>query len=332
VEDSVSDQAHPGKTKETEMADTNPQGSASMSVNEAAGAFLGLMEPKEAEQAAPETSEQEERVEASEPEEHETQEQEAAPEPQRFRVKAAGEEREVTFDELVDGYQKGLDYTKKNQFVAEQRKAVEADRIAIEEAKRLRDAYSQRLGLIEQFLEKQNEGEDLSALKDVDPLGFAVKVAERTERDKQLAMLRAEQQRIAQQQTAEQQALLQKHIHAEAQRLAEFIPEYGDEKKSNEVKQTIRSLAKEIGYSDWELAQAYDHRLVRALWMAAQLVALQKQRPELTKKVQDAPKMLRPGVAANQKNAADENVKKAHSQLRKSGKISDAAALFERML
>jgi hypothetical protein len=42
--------------------------------------------------------------------------------------------------------------------------------------------------------------------------------------------------------------------------------------------------------------------------------------------------MLRPGVAANQKNAADENVKKAHSQLRKSGKISDAAALFERML
>ena len=80
-----------------------------MSVNEAAGAFLGLMEPKEAEQATHETPEPQEQVEASEPEELETQEVETEPEPQRFRVKAAGEEREVTFDELVDGYQKGLD-------------------------------------------------------------------------------------------------------------------------------------------------------------------------------------------------------------------------------
>ena len=314
------------------MADTDPQGSVSMSVNEAAGAFLGLMEPQEAEQATPETPEPEEQVEASEPEELETQEVETEPEPQRFRVKAAGEEREVTFDELVDGYQKGLDYTKKSQSVAEQRKAVEAERAAIEEAKQARDAYSQRLSLIEQFLSKQNEGEDLNALKDVDPIGYAVKVAERTEREKQLAMVQAEQQRMAQQRFAEQQAVLQQHIQQEAKRLAEVIPEYGDEKKGNEVKQTIRSFAKEVGFTDQELAQAYDSRQVQVLWMAAQYAKLQKQKPELTKKMQDAPKMLRPGVAANQKNAADENVKKAHSQLRKSGKVSDAAALFERML
>jgi len=315
------------------MADTDPQGSVSMTVNDAAGAFLGMMEPpQEAEQAAPEAPEEQGQVEASEPEEVEAQEQEAEPEPQRFRVKAAGEEREVTFDELVDGYQKGLDYTKKSQSVAEQRKAVEAERIAIEEAKQARDAYSQRLSLIEQFLSKQNEGEDLNALKEVDPIGYAVKVAERTEREKQLAMVQAEQQRMAQQRFAEQQAVLQQHIQQEARRLAEVIPEYGDEKKGNEVRQTIRSFAKEVGFTDQELSQAYDSRQVQVLWMAAQYAKLQKQKPELTKKMQDAPKMLRPGVAANQKNAADENVKKAHSQLRKSGKVSDAAALFERML
>jgi len=314
------------------MADTDPQGSVSMSVNEAAGAFLGLMEPQEAEQATPEASEPQEQVEASEPEELETQEVEVEPEPQRFRVKAAGEEKEVTFDELVDGYQKGLDYTKKSQSVAEQRKAVEAERIAIEQAKQARDAYSQRLNLIEDFLSKQNEGEDLNALKEVDPIGYAVKVAERTEREKQLAMVQAEQQRMAQQRFAEQQAELQQRLHQEARRVAEVIPEYGDEKKSNEVKKQIRDFAKEVGFTDQELAQAYDSRQVQVLWMAAQYAKLQKQRPEVTKKVQDAPKMLRPGVAANQKVAADENVKKAHSQLRKSGKVSDAAALFERML
>lgn len=314
------------------MADTDPQGSVSMSVNEAAGAFLGLMEPQEAEQATPEAPEPQEQVEASEPEELETQEVEVEPEPQRFRVKAAGEEKEVTFDELVDGYQKGLDYTKKSQSVAEQRKAVEAERAAIEQAKQARDAYSQRLNLIEDFLSKQNEGEDLNALKEVDPIGYAVKVAERTEREKQLAMVQAEQQRMAQQRFAEQQAELQQRLHQEARRVAEVIPEYGDEKKSNEVKKQIRDFAKEVGFTDQELAQAYDSRQVQVLWMAAQYAKLQKQRPEVTKKVQDAPKMLRPGVAANQKVAADENVKKAHSQLRKSGKVSDAAALFERML
>ena len=247
-------------------------------------------------------------------------------------MKAAGEEREVTFDELVDGYQKGLDYTKKSQSVAEQRKAVEAERAAIEQAKQARDAYSQRLNLIEEFLSKQNEGEDLNALKEVDPIGYAVKIAERTEREKQLAMVQAEQQRMAQQRFAEQQAELQQRLHQEARRVAEVIPEYGDEKKSNEVKKQIRDFAKEVGFTDQELAQAYDSRQVQVLWMAAQYAKLQKQKPEVTKKVQDAPKMLRPGVAANQKAAADENVKKAHSQLRKSGKVSDAAALFERML
>jgi len=90
-------------------------GNVSMTVNEAAGAFLGLMEPTEAEQAAPEAQDEPEQIEASEPEEVETEEAQEETAPQRFRVKAAGEEREVTFEELVDGYQKGLDYTKKSQ-------------------------------------------------------------------------------------------------------------------------------------------------------------------------------------------------------------------------
>ena len=313
------------------MENTAPQGS-DLTVTEAAGAFLGMMEPQEAEQATPEPSEEQEQVEASEPEEIEAQEQEAEPEPQRFRVKAAGEEREVTFDELVDGYQKGLDYTKKSQSVAEQRKAVEAERIAIEQAKQARDAYAQRLNLIEDFLGKQNEGEDLAALKEVDPIGYAVKVAERTEREKQLAMVQAEKQRIAQQQISERQAELQQAIAREAQRVAEVIPEYADAQKGAEVKKAIREFAKSVGYSDQELAQVYDSKAVQVLWMAAQWQKLQAQKPQMTKKVQEAPKMLRPGTAATQKVAADESVKKSYSQLRKSGKVSDAAALFERLL
>lgn len=247
-------------------------------------------------------------------------------------MKAAGEEKEVTFDELVDGYQKGLDYTKKSQTLAEQRKAVEAERMAVEQAKQARDAYAQRLNLIEEFISKQDTGENLEALKETDPIGYAVKVAERTEREKQLAMVQAEKQRIAQQQNAERQAELAQAVQREAQRLAEVIPDYGHPEKGTEVKKMVREFAKSIGYSEQELASAYDSRAVQVLYMAAQYAKLQSQKPQVTKKVSEAPKMLRPGNAATQKVAADETVKKAHSQLRKSGKVSDAAALFERLL
>jgi hypothetical protein len=53
--------------------------------------------------------------------------------------------------------------------------------------------------VIEQML-NQDSGEDLATLKETDPIGYAVRVAEQSERDKQLGAVRAEQQRLAQQQ------------------------------------------------------------------------------------------------------------------------------------
>jgi hypothetical protein len=106
----------------------------------------------------------------------------------------------------MQGYQLGADYTKKTQEVAEQRKAVEAEQQAIIEAKQVRDTYAQRLQAIEQFLTgNEDSPEDLAAMKENDPIGYAVKVAELTEKKEQLAQVRAEQQRLAQQQQAEQQ-------------------------------------------------------------------------------------------------------------------------------
>ena len=309
---------------------TEPQGSGSMTVNQAAQSFLGLMDaPQESEQEAPE--EQLAQESEAEPEEA-PQEQEETPEPQRFRVKAAGEEREVTFEELVDGYQKGLDYTKKSQSLAEQRKAVESERLAVEQAKQARDAYAKRLNLIEQFLNQQNQGENLEALKESDPIGYAVKFAEKTEREQQLARVRGERDRLLQQQYREHQSQLAQRVESERQRVSEMIPDYAHPEKGNVIKKQMRDYAQSLGFSDNELSQAYDSRMIQALWEASQYRKLQSQKPELTKKMQDAPRMLKPGVAATQKAAGDEQTKKAHAQLRKSGKVSDAAALFERLL
>lgn len=310
------------------MDDTNPQGSAK-TVSQAAESFLGLMEPQEA-QAQPEAPEEQEAQEHEEEEYQEEPEEEQEPTP-TYKVKVGKEEVEVPLEELLKGYSRTSDYTRKTQEVAEARKAVEAERQKIEEAARLRDTYAQRLTVIEQMLSQGENAEDLQSLKETDPIGYAVKVAEQTEREKQLAAVRAEQQRIAQQQQAEHSERLQAHLQAEALKLQEAIPEMSDPAKSQAVKTDIRNYAKKIGFTDQELAQVYDSRAVTALYKAMQYDKLMSGKTEATKKVSQAPKMMRPGTSTPEAKETQE-AKKLREQLRRSGNKNDAARIFERFL
>jgi hypothetical protein len=316
------------------MEDTNPQGSAK-TVSQAAESFLGLMEPQEA-QAQPEAPEEQEasaEYESEESEEYaEESEYESEQEPTpTYKVKVGKEEMDVPLDELLKGYSRTSDYTRKTQEVAEARKAVEAERQKIEEAAQLRDTYAQRLQVIEQMLSQGEKGEDLAALKESDPIGYAVRVAEQTEREKQLAAVRAEQQRISQQQQAEQSQRLQTHLQAEALKLQEAIPEIADPAKGQAIKTDIRNYAKKIGFSDEELAQVYDSRAVTALYKAMQFDKLTQGKADAVKKVAQAPRMMRPGTSTPEARESSEG-KKLREQLRRSGKKNDAARIFERLL
>lgn len=319
--------------------DTNPSGSAK-TVGEAANAFLGLMGGEEEAQAQPEAPAEEiidevvEQTEIQEELDEETEEYEEEPEEEptpTYRVKVGKEEVDVPLDELLKGYSRTADYTKKTQELAENRKAVEAERAKIQEASRLRDQYAERLSVIEQMLNQTEKAEDLSVLKETDPIGYAVKVAEQAEREKQLTAVRAERQRLAQQQQSEQSERLQAHLASEAAKLRDAIPEMSDEIKGETVKREIRDFAKSIGFSDQELAAVYDSRAVLTLYKAMQYDKLMKGKSEATKKVVQAPKMLKPGTSTPEARET-EQVKKMRQQLRKSGNKNDAARLFERFL
>ena len=316
--------------------DTNPQGSAK-TVSEAANAFLGMMEPAEA-QAQPEVLEEQEaqaveqEYEAQESEESEDYAEEATEEEPTptYRVKVGKDELDVPLDELLKGYSRTADYTRKTQEIAETRKMVEADRAKIQEAARLRDTYAQRLQVIEQML-NQDAGEDLATLKETDPIGYAVRVAEQSERDKQLGAVRAEQQRLAQQQQAEQGERLKAHLATEGQKLAEAIPELSDPAKGQAIRTDIRNYAQKLGFSEQELAQVYDSRAVTALYKAMQYDKLVSGKGGATKKVNLAPRMLKPGTSTPETRTSQE-VKNMRGRLKKSGRAKDAAALFERFL
>ena len=302
------------------MENTNPQGSESLDVNQAASAFEGMMgDSEEAEEG---------QAEGQLEDQQETDEVEYEEEPKpRYKVKASGEEVEVELDELIKGYQQGADYTKKSQALAEQRKALEAERQHLEYVKQERQAYAQKLQALDSFLSQQNQGVNLDVLKETDPIGYAVAVAEQSQREKQLAVVRNEQQRLAQQQQSEHHASLQNHLRQESEKLTSLIPELATP-QGDAVRKQIRDYAKSIGWTDQELGQLYDSRAVVTLYNGMKYQQLQKSKPEVNKKLQAAPKMMRSGTSAPPTKSSSD--KQAMQRLRETGKVTDAAKAFER--
>jgi hypothetical protein len=257
-------------------------------------------------------------------------EQDEQEEPQKFRVKAAGEEREVTLDELIKSYQLGTDYTKKSQAVAEERKVVEAERQRIEEARYLRDQYAERLQIIEQMLNQQPEGENLDELKERDPIGYALAYTDQQRRKEQIAQVQAERQRIAEQQQQERQEQLGQVIQAESRKLAEAIPEYADPQKGEVTRRELREFGLKLGFSDQELSGIYDSRQVLTLYKAMQYDKLQSSKPGITKRVNEAPKVVKSGVS--QPREGSDELRKAKARAKQTGRVADAAKAFERFL
>lgn len=316
----------------SDTQNTTPEGSGELTVEGAANAFLSMMDredgsEKEQPESASEANESDAESEESEVEQDDDGEEQEQP---TYLVKAAGEEREVTLDELIKSYQLGTDYTKKSQAVAEERKAVESERQAVQEAKQMRDTYAQRLEMIEQMLQPQQE-ENLEYLKETDPIGYSVKVAEMVQREKQLAAVQAERYRINQQQEQDRQAQMQSVVAEEMQKLSAAIPEFTDPTKGEAIRNDIRAFGKQLGFSDNELAAVYDSRAVLTLYKAMQYDKLIASKPAITKKVNEAPKAIKSGVSKPRDSNAEET-RKLKARARASGSIRDAASVFERFI
>ena len=275
-----------------------------------------------------ESTDEDEMEDDEELDEEESEEDE--PEAERtFKVKAAGEELDVTESELIKSYQMGKDYTKKSQALAEQTKLVEAHASKIQESMQLRDEYAQKLSAITQVLNEDMESEeDLINMKENDPVGYAVKVAEQTENQRKMKLIEQEQQKLAMQQRAEQQQQFANNISLQSKKLTELIPEFSDAKKSEQVKRDIRAYGKDMGFSDQEMSTVYDARHVSMLHKAMKYDRLMSNKGKTKKQVTNAPRM-----AKNRGKVKSSDVyTKQKRRLQNSGKVEDAVSVFKNFL
>jgi hypothetical protein len=251
----------------------------------------------------------------------------------KAKVKISGEEKEVTLDELRNGYQMESDYRRKTSELSEQRKAFEAERerIATEVKGRLTEA-AQMAQYFEQQLMAEYNAVNWTELRQTNPAEYAALQQDYNNRYQQLTnnkqRMALEAQRIQHEEQSKQVESFKQNLKKEQEQLVALMPDFGDETKAKALKSQMRDFLKSNGFRDEEINQVYDHRHVLMIGYAMKYKALQSKKPEIANKVKEAPKLSRPGA----KSSSDPNqavVKELRARLRKSGNVRDAAALLK---
>jgi len=264
-----------------------------------------------------------------EAEDEEPEEAEEQPD-KYYRVKLDGQDYEVTLDEALAGYQRQQDYTKKTQAIAEDKKQAIAEQ---EAAKNERLQYQQRL---EQVLQQQQSSQpqepDWDSLYEADPLEWMKQKENfRSQKEKNLE-LHQEQYRMRQQQEYEQQEQMKTHLSQQHQALIDAVPEWQDQKVMQQEKAQIRDYAvNTLGYSAEEISQVYDARAVQALRHGMIASGLKNRGKVKLKSASPAIRALTPGSAPEQPRKQT-SVHKAKIRLAKTGRMSDAEAVFKQLL
>lgn len=254
-----------------------------------------------------------------------TPEGEPEPQPVRsFKVKVDGEEVEVPEDELLKGYSRTSDYTKKTQRLAEERKAFEAEAAAV---KSEREQYSKALSALQEHLQASKEP-NWDQLESQDPIEFVKQKELWRDRRERVALIEAERRRIADQQAAEQQQAFNKYLEAEQSKLLDALPQWKkDAKKAQAEREMIANLALDAGYSEAEISQIYDHRAVLIMRKAALYDEMMSKAKSQSEKVRDAPKTAPPGNLQPASGAKE--FAAARQTLRERGRVDDFASAFK---
>ncbi len=145
----------------------------------------------------------------------------------------------------------------------------------------------------------------------------------------QLKQQAAQEYSRTQQMLAEQQRqAISSQLEKEGEALQAAIPGWNSEKQSK----LYDWLANEYGYSDEQLDQVYDHRIVRMAWEAMQFRTQQAQSEVTKKRVKKAPKLIKPTAPPSKAKLDAKNARRLRGRLKESGKLQDAAALIEQSI
>lgn len=255
-----------------------------------------------------------------------------APQPgQTFRVKVDGEEVEVPLDELLKGYSRTADYTRKTQAIAEARKQADAE---FRQAREERQRYAHTLEALDSSLKQLQPPEiDWDRLYQENPVEWVRQREVARTRQEQSAWVQSQKNALVERQQIEERAEAEKTLESERSKLIDLLPEWRDADKARAEKAKIVEYATDkLGFSVEEISDIYDARAVLALRKAMMFDDLMSKRSQIRPTITQKAKPMKAGSASTPQSSQVVASKNALSKLAKSGSTRDAAAVFEQFI
>ena len=339
-------------TQEAPQPTVQPLPELPGSVREAQEALLGMMEPEEAtpetEEAQPAEEEEsqpveedesleEELEEDSEEEESESTDERSEEEETLYAVTVNGEEHTIPLDELLKGYSRHSDYTRKTQELSEQRRQISAHHqqwsAEVQQIQTERQQYVTALqnvvensaGALDQFATV-----DWESLKNDNPLEYITKRDEFRETQDKVRQAQFQQQQAHQAHQQESQRTHQRVLQEEHGRLVEALPEWQEAETRKKLGSEIKAYALTQGYTQEEIQSLLDHRSLLVLNKAMKFDKASS--PDVVqKKVKNKPRVIRAGSPRTKSDVGKQKRTTKMKRLRNTGHVDDAVSILEDM-
>ncbi len=249
-----------------------------------------------------------------------------------IEVKIDGKLEQVSLDELRNGYSRQQHFTRQSQKLAEEKKQFEVESRQVQEE---RNQYAQLLGNLEnQIVELGKEPEpDWNLMYEQDPIEASKKQHEwnayKQEQSEKLNAVKAEQQRVAEQNHQANMMQYQTMLSEEAQRLPEVIPAWKDEKIATKEKAELKDFLLKKGVTEEEVSALVKANHVSVLRDA---MLYNKGKRKVVKRANktNGTKVLKSGSKKSPKKT--DAYKKTTSRLKKGGQWQDAQSAISMLL
>lgn len=248
---------------------------------------------------------------------------------EKLTVKVKGENGEeetleLTPEEVAASYMRQRDYTKKSQALAQ--RETEAVQFITQKHQEIQSQYIQQAETLREAivgLAGIKSEDEMAALATSDPAAW---VAEQQRQRQLSAYLNSVNQKI----DGEKQAKAEAEQRQTAQRIQSMYQQSWDVLSKEgidkpKLAKIYETISKSYGVTDTELGSIYDARYVKIMRDAAAYQALKAQKPEVTKKLANAPRL-----PSKQTPPAQERLNRELDNKFRSGKakLSDLAALL----
>jgi hypothetical protein len=245
----------------------------------------------------------------------------------KYEVTVDGQTMEVSLAEALRGYIKHATYNSRMSRLDQARQAVEAEWANVGQA---RNYYTQKLQFLEGVLteltpQPPNWDQEFA----VNPQAAHQKLKAYQEIYGKIAWVQEQQQRSAQEAQADYDRNSRQYA---IEQFSQFVAEarIRDEKALGSEMGRMRAYAKTRGFSEPEIATVYDKRMLAVLRDAARYHESAVTTPKAVPPGQG--RALIPGSATPIGNAGRRHIDDAQRKLAQSGRLDDAAALFERLI